>query len=231
MFICNHMTREPLCVSPAAGMREIIQIVERHRIRYIPVVNEQRHALGIISDRELRAAAVQDGFWEKQANEVMSRSLLTIASDAPFGRALTVLCAHGADVLLVLKDEALVGILTRGDFLRALSQALALDQEGSTVEVSLTDPSDLTTAMAVLREHGTEIKSAVAARVRDDGTEPVLVVRLGSRHQKPLEKALAEAGLILLVPEEETSRADSAEVERMPEPLSLRRREGSDGGL
>jgi CBS domain-containing protein len=204
MFVCNHMTREPVCVGPAATLRDVAEIMQRHAIRHVPVVNKQKGVLGIIGDHELGMAGGRRDFWELQAGEIMSRSPLTIESDAPLRRALLRLCAHGADSLLVVERGVLVGILTREDLLRAFSVALALDSEGGVVEIALDGIEDLITVLEVLHKSGIEISSAVAGRVRDDGDEPVLGVRLIARNVRPLEKALAEAGLILLVPEEET---------------------------
>jgi acetoin utilization protein AcuB len=205
MFVRSHMTREPVCAGPAAVLGEIVQAMVRHQIHHLPIVNETRHVLGIISDHKLRAAADRpDVHWANiRADAIMSRSPPTVESDASFGHVLTRLCAHGTDALLVLEQGVLAGILTRADFLRALSKAFALDADGSTVEVSLRNPADLFAAFEVLHRHGAEIVSAVAGRMRDDGDEPVLCVRLGTRHPRAVEKALAEAALTLLVPEEE----------------------------
>ncbi|HVP11060.1 MAG TPA: CBS domain-containing protein [Phycisphaerae bacterium] len=203
MFVCNHMTREPVCVNPAATLREVAQIMQQHAIRHVPVVNQKKGVLGIIGDRELGMAGGRRDFWEARAGEVMSHSPLTIESNAPLGRALMHLCAHDADSLLAVERGELVGILTREDLLRACSVALALDNDGGAVEVALDGIEDLVTAFEVLHKKGIEIRSAVAGRIRDDGDDPVLFVRLSAHNAQPVEKALAEAGLILLVPEEE----------------------------
>ncbi|MBU0719247.1 MAG: CBS domain-containing protein [Planctomycetes bacterium] len=202
MFVCNHMTREPVCVASAATLRDVVQIMERHAIRHVPVVDKKKGVLGIIGDHELAMAGGRHDFWELPAEEIMSPSPSTVESDAPLRSALLRLCAHGEDSLLAIEGGTLVGILTREDLLRAFSIALALDSEG-VVEVALDGIEDLITALEVLHKSGIEISSAVAGRVRDDGDDPVLGVRLIARNARPLRKALAEAGLIVLVPEEE----------------------------
>ncbi len=123
MFVRSHMTREPACLGPAATVREVVQTMARHKIGHIPIVNEKKHVLGILSDHELRVAADRPVFWELRAHEIMAPAPLTIESNAPFGRALTDLCTAGADALLVLERGVLVGILT--DQARACGQATA----------------------------------------------------------------------------------------------------------
>lgn len=213
MFVRNHMTPNPVCIGPSAGLRDVVRAMTLHKIRHIPIVGEHRHMLGMISDQELRTAANHHGpqFWDLRADEVMSRSPLTVESDAPFGRALAQLCEHGTDALLVSEQGMLVGILTRADFLRAFRNALALDGDGSSVEVSLDGTADLVTAFEVLHTQKAEIKGVVAGTIRDDGGGAVLAVRLGTRDPRPVERALAQAALTLLVPEEEMLASDSVD--------------------
>lgn len=70
---------------------------------------------------------------------------------------------------------------------------------------------DLAVAFDVVRRMQTAVLSAIASCIRDDGAEPVLLLRLKGLDPGPIEKSMADAGLILLVPEEEL--ADSASVE------------------
>lgn len=215
MFVRNHMTREPVCLETAASLRDVVRVMALHGIRHIPIVNERRHVLGIISDYELRAAADGQGtgFWDLHAHDVMSHSPRTVEGDVSTWRVLARFCERGADALLVLERGALVGILTRTDLLRTLSNALALNHDGRVVEISLDDPADLLTAFEVLHRQKAEIKSAVAGAIRDDGHGAVLAVRIGTRHVRPVERALAQAGLILLVPEDEMLADNGVDLE------------------
>lgn len=205
MFVRNHMRRGPICMDPAAPMRDVLRIMALHKIHHLPVTDRRRHAIGIISNREIGAAAIVPDlhFEERRADEVMSRALQTIESHAGLGCALERLCEPGVDALLVQEHGMLAGILTRSDLLRALRSALALDREGSSVEVSLEDPGDLAAAFQVAYEQKAEIRSAVVGAMRDDEGAPVLSLRLGASNPRPLERALMEAALVVLVPEEE----------------------------
>jgi acetoin utilization protein AcuB len=206
------MTPDPLCLGASATLREVVETMTSRRIRHVPIVSDQRHVLGMLGDHELRGAALrhQARFWNLSAGEVMSPAL-TIESNVPFGRALARLCQHNATALLVLEQGALVGILTRSDFLRALAGAFALNNDGSLVEVALDGTADLLTAFQVLHEQQARIDAVIAGRLRDDGGGAVLAVRLGTRNPRTVERALAQAALTLLVPEEELVAPDHAD--------------------
>ncbi len=61
MFVYNHMTRGPICMDPAAPLRDVIRMMALHNIHHVPIIDRRRHAIGIISDRDIRtAAALQD---------------------------------------------------------------------------------------------------------------------------------------------------------------------------
>ncbi|MBK9128028.1 MAG: CBS domain-containing protein [Phycisphaerales bacterium] len=219
MLVRNHMTRDPICMDPSAPVRDILRAMALRKVHHMPIADDRRHALGIISATDLcRAAGVYESdLAERRADEVMSRPR-SIAMDAPLRWALDQLCEHGADALLVVDRGILIGTLTRADVLRALRSALAFDQEGSCLEVSLDDPDDLFVVFQVLQEQKAEVRSAVIGAVREDGGGAVLGLRVGVRDPRPLERALTEAALTLLVPQEELALRGAPPLEREPEP-------------
>lgn len=204
MFVRNHMTRDPIHLDPTTPIRDVLRVMALHEIHHVPIVDQHRHAIGIISNPDIRRAVLAEDFGDRRADEVMSRPC-TVEIEAPLRCALDQLCERGVDALLVQEHRVLVGILTRGDVLRTLRSALAFDQEGSCLEVSLDDPGDLLTAFQVLHDQKAEIRSAVVGAVREDGGGVVLGLRLGACDPRPLERALTEAALTLLVPQQELS--------------------------
>lgn len=204
MFVRNHMTRDPVCVGPSAPVRDVLRVMTLHRVDHVPVLDQRRRAIGIVSTSDIcRAIAARESLLDQlRAEEVMSGPRI-IDIDAPLRRALDQLCEDGLDAFVVQEGGGFAGLLTRADVLRAVRSALAFDQEGSCVEVSLDDPDDLVAAFQVLHRYKAEIRSAVVGAVREDGAGAVLGVRLRARDPRPLEKALAEAALTVLVPQEE----------------------------
>jgi signal-transduction protein with cAMP-binding, CBS, and nucleotidyltransferase domain len=138
---------------------------------------------------------------------------VSITADATLGAALRVMHAQRVSSLPVVDAGGRVeGIITRQDLLSLMCRMLALDHEGSSVELALhEEKTDLVAAFEVLNSLKTEVLSAVASLVRDDGDEPALYLRIAQRNPRPVESALARAGLILLEPEMEAERLDSAE--------------------
>jgi len=60
----------------------------------------------------------------RKVAEAMTASPVTIAEDAPLDEALRLMNLHHIKRLLVVRSGALVGVISRGDLLHALSRAI-----------------------------------------------------------------------------------------------------------
>lgn len=47
------MSRKPICVSPDTDLRDVIKLFNHNRISCLPVVDDQGHAVGILSWRDI----------------------------------------------------------------------------------------------------------------------------------------------------------------------------------
>ena len=99
------------------------------RIRHLPVVDGEGRPVGVVSQRDLFRGAISTflGYGEVakrgvlaaiNVTEVMASPPRTIEPDAELTEAAERLERHKIGCLLVVEDDALVGILTEGDFVR-----------------------------------------------------------------------------------------------------------------
>ena len=99
--------------------------------------------------------------------EVMSRNLLTVEATTPLQRAAERMCDLNVGAILVLTGDAVTGILTERDVLRAVAQG---GVEGTNVAAWMTrDPETVD----------------VSARVGEAGT---LMIHGGFRHVPVMER-------------------------------------------
>jgi hypothetical protein len=210
MFVANYMTTEPTTVPPTAGVAEARRLMTERGIGHLPVVDDDRMLLGLITERQMLSAPIGS-----QCGQIMSSHVVTIAKSAPLIAALRLSCEQRMSALPVVCDtRKLEGIITRGDLLCATYRLLGLHHAGSCIELALIDPiDDAIAALATLRENGIEPLSAVVGCVRDDGDEPALYIRVPQRTVRMAERALFQVGLVLLVPEnQECTRLPTAAV-------------------
>jgi CBS domain-containing protein len=129
------MTRQVRTVTPTAGFREMVALIEAARVSALPVVSESGAVEGIVSEADLllkeeperdrhrfesrarrRERAKAAG---TTAAEVMTRPVIAAWPDMPVSEAARLMRAKGVKRLPVLDaDGRLVGIVSRSDLLR-----------------------------------------------------------------------------------------------------------------
>lgn len=129
------MTAEPSCIAPETTALELVRLFHAHCFRHLLVAGDDRRLIGIISDRDvLRCLGLGDADQRAllariSAAEIMSRDLITIEPDTSLEQAVGLMLEHGISCLPVLRDDALVGILTNTDIEVVLELLLQLSRQ------------------------------------------------------------------------------------------------------
>lgn len=127
------MTRAPLTVSEGDFLLDAIRRMAERQVRHAPVVDGDRHVVGMLSDRDIRLAlgasllTVPDGVAPPRVQlfkvrEAMSREPIVARESALLGEAAAAFLHKNVGALPVVDDqERIVGILSYIDVLRALA--------------------------------------------------------------------------------------------------------------
>ncbi|MFI1566496.1 CBS domain-containing protein [Streptomyces sp. NPDC020490] len=109
------MTGEVVVAHRDTPVRELVRLLERHRISGLPVVDHDDKVLGMVSGTDL-ARAPAGG---RTAGELMSTPAVTVHPEQSVSDAARVMERHGIERLPVIDEEdRLIGIVTRRDLLR-----------------------------------------------------------------------------------------------------------------
>jgi len=205
MFVANYMQHDPYTVGENALVSTASQLMHMHNILHLPVVDNGRRLVGIISDRDVRSAVGFDRTLSERltVSETMTSDPVTIQADGTIEEALEVLSANRFGALPVMRAGLLAGIITTNDVLRAFHEVLGLTEKGHRIEVALPEGRvDLASIFQALQDGGHEVISAVVSRTRRDGGEPSLYLRVPIDQRKRIEQCLRKAMAILLAPEQ-----------------------------
>ncbi len=116
------MRRDVITVGPADSLFRVRVLINEHRVKALPVVDEDRHVVGIV--------AIVDLFNLDAGNltpvrELMTTSVATIDEDTPVGDLVGLMVEQGHRHVPVLDgDGRLAGLVSRADLIAVLHRLL-----------------------------------------------------------------------------------------------------------
>lgn len=128
MRVADLMTTDVHAVSASTSDTEALAAMEKWKIRHLPVLDDKRKVIGIVSDRDLHGAIATRR--DRKIAELMTTPVHTIGKTALAHEAAAVMLTHRFSSLPVVDDAGvLVGVITNTDFVelaRKLLQGLAV---------------------------------------------------------------------------------------------------------
>lgn len=118
------MTSDPVVVDFKSSLAEAMMLMKRLSIKALPVVDQARHVVGIITQTDLLRAAQGDAavLHSQSVGAVMTRHVRVASADSHALDLLPLFSSAGHHHLPIIDaDKRLVGILTQTDLIRALS--------------------------------------------------------------------------------------------------------------
>jgi len=128
-----------ICINPDTPVRRIAKLLAEKKISAVPVVDEKRSIVGIVSEgdlmqrlelgTELRAAAKEPGarFADASktrglhARDVMSSTVITVTEDASLAEIVEMMLIKQIRRVLVVQNGDLRGVVSRSDIVRVLA--------------------------------------------------------------------------------------------------------------
>jgi CBS domain-containing protein len=140
------MTKDVVTVSPQTTVAEIAALLTQHNIAGVPVVDEDRHVLGVVTEADLLVRSARphfphyiqllEGFvflespkrFDEEvrkmiamtAEEIMTRDVITCSPDAGVEDVATLMVDRNVNRIMVTEGDRLVGIVTRADIVKTL---------------------------------------------------------------------------------------------------------------
>ena len=109
---------DPITVTPSATVGEVLNITQQYRISGVPVVDENRHVVGIVTHRDLRF----ETNLSQPVSAVMTpkEKLVTVKEGESTDNIKRLLHEHRIEKVVVIDDEfRLKGLITVNDFTKA----------------------------------------------------------------------------------------------------------------
>ena len=130
----NGMIYDPVTIRKGSTVRYALEMMRDYHIGGIPVVDEDNHLVGIVTNRDLRFERRLD----KQIDEVMTKeNLVTTNAKTDLGDAAQILQENKIEKLPVVdSDNHLVGLITYKDITKAKDKPMACKDDKGRLRVA-----------------------------------------------------------------------------------------------
>ena len=176
MLIANWMTLEPIAVSPSTSLSKCQKLMKTKSIHRLPVIDENRKVVGIISDRDVKSASpskatsleiheVQYLLAEVKAKDIMTPKPITVKSTDTVATAALLMLDKKIGGLPVVDDNGvLIGIITDQDIFKVFVTISGARIDGIDVTVEApTTPGSLAPIFETLRKNSARIISVMTS--------------------------------------------------------------------
>jgi acetoin utilization protein AcuB len=215
MFVQKSMTRKVITVGPDSRVLEAHDLLQRHHIRHLPVVDSDNILVGIITDRDLRSAlpgglygktpaSVDTGpYADLTVREIMTPKPVTISPTNTIEDALLLIQRIQVGAFPVV-DEAgrLQGILSVRDLLRAFIAVLGIEEPGTLLGILVEEKlGQMKKIVDAITEENISFGSILVARHWEPNMRAVFPYLLTNNVSR-VKKKLTALGFRLLDPME-----------------------------
>jgi acetoin utilization protein AcuB len=152
MLVEDIMTPNPICVTPTMSVTEAQSLLRSKNIRHLPVVDEEKRLVGLVTQGTLMRALPSDTstfshfevsyvLAKTKVGDIMVRELVTVEEDTAIEEAARIMADMKIGCLPVMRGDDLMGIITDNDLFNTMLNLLGSRRAGLRVTVSQPDRS------------------------------------------------------------------------------------------
>lgn len=119
MIASDIMTRKVATIRPEVSAQEAAQLLDEKRISGAPVVDAESKIIGIITEADIISKVNRDGLC---VADIMSHDVIAISEETPVSEIAALLTERKIKRVPVVRDNKLVGIVSRADIVHAVAQ-------------------------------------------------------------------------------------------------------------
>lgn len=191
MLVQERMSKRTIVAAPDLSVPEALKLMQRDRIRRLPVVDKGGRLVGIVSDKDLLHAspspATSLSVWEMtyllgriKVQEVMTRKVITVTEDTPVEDAARIMADNKIGGLPVVRGDAVVGIITETDLFKLFVELLGAREGGIRVTMLVSEATgSLANVTRAVADCGGNIVAVAELSGTDTSNRQVMVKASG----------------------------------------------------
>ncbi|MBB5346848.1 CBS domain-containing protein [Desulfoprunum benzoelyticum] len=213
MFVSERMAKKLITVRPDTLLSEVRDLMVQHNIRHLPVVDGEGLLVGIISDRDMRAALPSSLLGREAYERALERVITHRAEEIMTANPLTISVYYTIqDTLLMMRQKRvgafpvidengyLKGILSTRDLLSSLANVMGIGEPGTLLCIlARSERGQLKKIVDIVTEEKIRLGSVLVSRTWDVDKKAIFPYLLTNNVAR-VKKRLLDAGFELFDP-------------------------------
>lgn len=150
MLVGKRMKTPVITIHPDTSLEGALNLMKSEHIRRLPVIDSGGKLVGIVSERQLMAAApseattlsvyeIKELMNKVKVDKIMTTKVLTVTADMPLEEAARVMADNKVGGLPVVDGDKVVGMITETDIFKIALEMLGARQKGIRLTVETRD--------------------------------------------------------------------------------------------
>jgi acetoin utilization protein AcuB len=183
MLVIERMTPPPATVTGETTVKEALEIIEKHKLRHLPVLDDRGTLAGIVSEKDLLRADESS-----RVEKVMTREVITVTEYTALEEAARIMADHRISSLPVMRGGKLVGIITETDLFYIFLELLGARQKGVRLTMLIPEERGMLASLTGEIAHMGGNILALGTFMGEDPTNRMVTVKVADA---PTEKLVA----------------------------------------
>ncbi|MBX2809638.1 MAG: CBS domain-containing protein, partial [Cellvibrionaceae bacterium] len=123
IFVTDYMNNKPSVVSTTTNVRDAVELMLKHRITGVPVIDDDKNLVGYLSEQDCIEEMLNDAFYCEEpaaVSKVMQTELLTVTPKTSIVELAQTIIKNRPKNYPVIEAGKLVGLINRTQVLQAL---------------------------------------------------------------------------------------------------------------
>ncbi|WP_017756142.1 acetoin utilization AcuB family protein [Calidifontibacillus oryziterrae] len=208
MIIEEIMNTNLITMRPHETIAKACEYIQTKRIRHIPIVDENFHVIGIVTDRDIRDVSPSIFHSEEHIEDLQKPIASIMTEEVITGHPLdfveevsAIFYEHKIGCLPIESEGKLVGIVTETDMLHTLVKVMGADQPSSLIEIQVDNKLGMLAEVAqVFCEKNVNIISVLVYPDKKDSSRKLLLFRVQTMNPVKVIEGLKKRGYTVLWP-------------------------------
>lgn len=170
MIVQEIMKKNVITLSPIDTVAKAKLLMFENRIRHLPVIDEKRAVVGLITRADIYRNILADGAENRKlVSEIMNKDVITGHPLDFVEEVSSIFYEHKIGCLPIVQKQELVGIITETDMLHTLVQLTGANQPGSQLEIRVPNKTGMLSEVAsIIKDRNVNILSVLVYPSTDE---------------------------------------------------------------